>query len=347
MVKHHKAFIIVMILLWIPSIFGYNKINVYYKLDNSLPSYLGSVQANDKLKENFDMNSISMILADSELSSKETKEMTKELEKVEGVNFVLGLDSLVGSQIPNELIPEDVKEILDSGNHKLLMVSSEYEVATDEVNAQCNEIENIIKKYDTDSMLIGEAPCTKDLIEITNVDFNTVSSVSIAMIFVIILLVLKSALLPILLVIVIELAIYMNMSLAFYTGTTLPFIASVVIGTIQLGSTIDYAILMTTRYKYERINGQSKEDAVSIALSTSLHSIITSALGLFAATIGVAIYSDVDLISSLCLLMGRGALISMAVVIFMLPSVLLLFDKPICATTAGMRKLGRAPKEGK
>ena len=346
-VKHHKAFIIVMILLWIPSIFGYNKINVYYKLDNSLPSYLGSVQANDKLKENFDMNSISMILADSELSSKETKEMTKELEKVEGVNFVLGLDSLVGSQIPNELIPEDVKEILDSGNHKLLMVSSEYEVATDEVNAQCNEIENIIKKYDTDSMLIGEAPCTKDLIEITNVDFNTVSSVSIAMIFVIILLVLKSALLPILLVIVIELAIYMNMSLAFYTGTTLPFIASVVIGTIQLGSTIDYAILMTTRYKYERINGQSKEDAVSIALSTSLHSIITSALGLFAATIGVAIYSDVDLISSLCLLMGRGALISMAVVIFMLPSVLLLFDKPICATTAGMRKLSRAPKEGK
>ena len=346
-IKHHKAFIIIMIILWVPSIFGYNRINVYYKLDNSLPQYLGSVQANEKLRENFDMNSMSMVLVSSDLDRKETKAMTAEMEDIDGVNFVLGLDSVVGSQIPDELIPADVKETLDSGNYKLLMISSKYEVATDEVNEQCTKIENVIKKYDEGSMLIGEAPCTKDLIEITNVDFNTVSTVSIAMIFIIILLVLKSALLPALLVVVIELAIYINMSLAFYTGTTLPFIASVVIGTIQLGSTVDYAILMTTRYKGERMCGLSKEESVKIALSTSLHSIITSALGLFAATIGVAIYSDVDLISSLCMLMGRGALISMAVVIFMLPSVLLLFDKPICATTAGMRRLCRAPKEGK
>ena len=346
-VKHHKAFIIIMIILWVPSIFGYNRINVYYKLDSSLPQYLGSVQANEKLRENFDMNSISMVLVSSDLDKKDTKAMCSDMEDVDGVNFVLGLDSVVGSQVPDELIPQDLKDTLDSGNYKLLLISSEYEVATDEVNAQCTELENIIKQYDSGSMLIGEAPCTKDLIEITNVDFNTVSIVSIGLIFVIILLVLKSALLPALLVVVIELAIYINMSLAFYTNTTLPFIASIVIGTIQLGSTVDYAILMTTRYKVERINGLSKEDSVKVALSTSLHSIITSALGLFAATIGVAIYSDVDLISSLCMLMGRGALISMAVVIFMLPSVLLLFDKPICATTAGMRKLRRAPKEGK
>lgn len=338
-VKHYKMFAIVMLVLWIPSIFGYNRINVYYKLDNSLPTYLGSVQANKELEENFDMSSVSMVLVSSDLSRKEVKAMTEEMENIEGINFVLGLDSVVGSSMPEELIPSDVKDVLESDNWKLLLVSSQYQVATDEVNEQCNELNTVIKSYDANGMLIGEAPCTKDLIEITNHDFAVVSAVSIGAIFVLILLVLKSALLPVILVVVIELAIYMNMSIAYYTGTTLPFIASVCIGTIQLGATVDYAILMTTRYKHERLLGEGREQSVKTALSYSMHSVFTSALGLFAATIGVGIYSDVDLISSLCLLMARGALISMIVVLFILPSMLMLFDKAICKTTLGMRSL--------
>lgn len=338
-VKHYKMFAIVMLVLWIPSIFGYNRINVYYKLDNSLPTYLGSVQANKELEENFDMSSVSMVLVSSDLSRKEVKAMTEEMENIEGINFVLGLDSVVGSSMPEELIPSEVKDVLESDNWKLLLVSSQYQVATDEVNAQCNELNTVIKSYDANGMLIGEAPCTKDLIEITNHDFAVVSAVSIGAIFILILLVLKSALLPVILVVVIELAIYMNMSIAYYTGTTLPFIASVCIGTIQLGATVDYAILMTTRYKHERLLGEGREQSVKTALSYSMHSVFTSALGLFAATIGVGIYSDVDLISSLCLLMARGALISMIVVLFILPSMLMLFDKAICKTTLGMRSL--------
>ena len=338
-VKHYKMFAIVMLVLWIPSIFGYNRINVYYKLDNSLPTYLGSVQANKELEENFDMSSVSMVLVSSDLSRKEVKAMTEEMENIEGINFVLGLDSVVGSSMPEELIPSEVKDMLESDNWKLLLVSSQYQVATDEVNAQCNELNTVIKNYDANGMLIGEAPCTKDLIEITNHDFAVVSAVSIGAIFILILLVLKSALLPVILVVVIELAIYMNMSIAYYTGTTLPFIASVCIGTIQLGATVDYAILMTTRYKHERLLGEGRERSVKTALSYSMHSVFTSALGLFAATIGVGIYSDVDLISSLCLLMARGALISMIVVLFILPSMLMLFDKAICKTTLGMRSL--------
>ncbi len=338
-VKHYKVFAIIMLVLWIPSIFGYNRINVYYKLDNSLPAYLGSVQANKELEENFDMSSVSMVLVSSDLTRKEVKAMTEEMEKVDGINFVLGLDSVVGSSMPEDLIPSDVKDVLESDNWKLLLVSSQYQVATDEVNAQCNELNTVIKNYDANGMLIGEAPCTKDLIEITNHDFAVVSAVSIGAIFILILLVLKSALLPVILVVVIELAIYMNMSIAYYTGTTLPFIASVCIGTIQLGATVDYAILMTTRYKHERLLGEGREQSVKTALSYSMHSVFTSALGLFAATIGVGIYSDVDLISSLCILMARGALISMIIVLFILPSMLMLFDKAICKTTLGMRSL--------
>ena len=280
-----------------------------------------------------------MVLVSSDLSRKEVKAMTEEMENIEGINFVLGLDSVVGSSMPEELIPSEVKDVLESDNWKLLLVSSQYQVATDEVNAQCNELNTVIKSYDANGMLIGEAPCTKDLIEITNHDFAVVSAVSIGAIFILILLVLKSALLPVILVVVIELAIYMNMSIAYYTGTTLPFIASVCIGTIQLGATVDYAILMTTRYKHERLLGEGREQSVKTALSYSMHSVFTSALGLFAATIGVGIYSDVDLISSLCLLMARGALISMIVVLFILPSMLMLFDKAICKTTLGMRSL--------
>lgn len=338
-VRHYRVFAVVMVLLWIPSIFGYNRIDVYYKLDNSLPAYLGSVQANRELEENFDMSSVSMVLVSSELSRKEGKALTEALEDVDGVNFAIGLDSVVGSALPEELIPSDVKDVLQSEHWKLLLLSSQYQVATDEVNAQCEAINRVIKSYDPNAMLIGEAPCTKDLIEITNHDFAVVSSVSIGAIFLLILLVLKSGLLPVVLVMVIELAIYMNMSMAYYTGTTLPFIASVCIGTIQLGATVDYAILMTTRYKRERIQGAEREQAVKTALSASLHSVVTSALGLFAATIGVGLYSDVDLISSLCRLMARGALISMLVVLFILPAMLMLLDKPICRTTRGMRRL--------
>lgn len=339
--SHSWIFFIIMLVLWVPALIGNNNVKVYYKLDSSLPTYLGSTQANEKLKEHFNMNSISMILVSSDLSSKEVKAMTKEIENVDGITFALGLDSVVGSSFPEELVPAKIKDVLETDNWKLMMVASEYEVATDEVGKQCTEISNIIKKYDANGMLIGEAAGTEDLITITDHDFAVVNIVSIGAIFVIILLVLRSLLLPVLLVIVIELAIYLNMGMAFFTGTTLPFIASVCIGTIQLGATVDYAILMTTRYKRERIGGADKHEAVTIALSTSMQSIFTSALGFFAATIGVAIYSNVDMLSSLCLLMGRGALISFVVVILFLPSVLMTFDKPICATTLGMRTLNR------
>lgn len=336
--KHYKLFAIVMLLLWIPAMYGNANYDVYYKLDNSLPDSLPSVQANQVLNEKFDMSSVEMVLCRSDLSQKEVKAMLSEMESVDGINFALGLNSLTGPLVPDELIPDAAREKLESGGYQLLMISSQYEVATDEVNAQCNELEKIVKSYDPGGMLIGEAPCTRDLITITDHDFMVVSAVSIVAIFVIILLVLRSISLPIILVAVIELAIFINMSLAYYTGTTLPFIASICIGTIQLGATVDYAILMTTRYKRERMNGCSKQEAVQTALSTSIHSVISSALGFFAATIGVGIYSDVDLIGSLCLLMARGAIISMVVVILFLPSMFMLFDKLICKTTLGLRK---------
>lgn len=335
--KHYKVFAVLMVLLWIPALYGNANYDVYYKLDNSLPESLPSVQANQELDEKFDMSSVEMVLCRSDLSQKAVKSMLNEMEAVDGVNFALGLNSLTGSLVPDELIPDSARKELESGGYQLLMISSEYEVATDEVNAQCDAIEKIVKSYDAEGMLIGESPCTRDLINITDHDFKVVSAISIVAIFVIILLVLKSITLPIILVAVIELAIYINMALAYFTGTTLPFIASICIGTIQLGATVDYAILMTTRYKQERMNGGSKQEAVRTALSTSIHSVVSSALGFFAATIGVGIYSDVDLIGSLCMLMARGALISMVVVIFLLPSMYMLFDKLICKTTLGLR----------
>ena len=336
--KHYKFFAILMVLLWIPALYGNSNYDVYYKLDNSLPDYLPSVQANEELNQKFDMSSVEMVLCHSDLSQKEVKSMLSEMEAVEGINFALGLDSVTGALVPDALIPDTAREKLESGGYQLLMISSTYEIATDEVNAQCDKIEKIVKEYDPAGMLIGEAPCTRDLINITNHDFMVVNSVSIAAIFVIILLVLKSISLPVILVAVIELAIYINMALAYYTGTTLPFIASICIGTIQLGATVDYAILMTTRYKKERMSGCSKRESVHTALTTSIHSVLSSALGFFAATIGVGIYSDVDLIGSLCLLMARGAIISMVVVVLMLPSMYMLFDKLICKTTLGLRK---------
>lgn len=339
--KHYIIFAVIMVVLWIPAIYGNNNVKVYYKLDESLPTYLPSRQANMILEEEFDMNSISMVLIDKNLPAKDTKELLNELEEVEGVSFALGMDSVVGPLIPEELLPDEVKDKLSGENWKMLLVSSVYQVATDEVNAQCEELERIIKSRDPHGMLVGEAAATKDLVRITNRDFNVVSIISIGAIFILILFVLKSALLPVLLVLVIELAIYVNMAVSFYSGTTLPFIASVCVGTIQLGATVDYAILMTTRYIKERKDGHGKKDAVQIALSTSINSIFSSALGFFAATVGVGFYSDVDLIGAICMLLSRGALLSMVIVIVMLPTMFMLFDRIICKTTVGMSRLER------
>ncbi|MCQ2501111.1 MAG: MMPL family transporter [Lachnospiraceae bacterium] len=336
--KHHRIFLVAFLLLLVPAIIGYKGTNVYYNLDSTLPKTLPSVQANEKLADKFNMNATHMVLASSDLPSKDGKAMLKEMQNVDGVKFALGLDSLFGSTIPADFIPEEIKEKLSSGEWQLMLVQSEYKVASDEVNRQCEELQDIIKKYDDKAMLIGEAPCTKDLINITDVDFKTVSAVSIIAIFIIIALVLKSISLPFILVAVIEFAIFINLGIPYYMGTTIPFIASVVIGTIQLGATVDYAILMTTRYKKERGNGKDKKEAIQIALTISIPSIIVSALGFFSATFGVGLYSNIDMISSLCTLMARGAIISMFVVILILPSMLYLFDRVICKTTIGLRK---------
>lgn len=328
---------IILMLLWIPAIFGYKNINVYYKLDNSLPETLSCVQANKALEQGYDMNSVCMILADAGQSSKDTKKMLDDIKKVDGVEFAVGLDSLQGSLVPNEFITSDLAGDFKSDRYKLLLISSRYQVATDEVNAQCEEINKIVKSYDKNAMFIGEAPATKDLINITDRDFKVVSAVSIGAIFILILIVLKSVTIPVILVTVVELAIYLNMSISYYTGTTLPFIASICVGTIQLGATIDYAILLTTRYKTERIGGAERKAAVKTAVETSVNSVFSSALGFFAATIGCAIYSNIDLIASICLLLARGALLSMVLVILLLPALLLIFDPVIIRTTAGMK----------
>ena len=334
-VKNNKAFLIVMLLLWIPAIIGYRNIRVYYELDSSLPDYLPSVQAKQELSREFDMSSVHMILADDSLSPKEVNAMLDEMENVDGVQFALAGDSLVGSRVPKEWLPGVMKETLSSGGRQLMLVGTEYAVASDEVNVQIDELGRILKKYDPSAMLIGEAPATRDLIRITDNDFKMVSAVSIGAIFLIILIVLHSPVLPVILVMVIELAIYVNMGVCGFTGERLPFVASIVISTIQLGATVDYAILMTGRYTSERLNGNDKKTAAVTALSTSLPSIFTSALGFFAATIGVGIYSDVDMIGALCRLMARGALISMAMVLFLLPSFYLLLDGVIMKTRWG------------
>ena len=336
--KNHVVFAVLMVILWIPSIIGYKNMNVYYNLDSSLPDYLPSVQANTKLDEEMGMNAVHIILADSHMSSKDAKAMLKEIRNVDGVQMALGMDSIVGSMIPDSMIPSDVSGMLKGDHYQLMLVTTEYKTASDEVNNQITELQEITKKYDENSMVIGEAACTKDLINITDRDFKVVNIVSIAAIFILILLVLKSFSLPVILVVVIELAIYINLGLCWFLGTTEPFIASVVIGTVQLGATVDYAILMTNRFKRERASGKSKTEAVETALAVSIPSILASALGFFAATIGVGIYSDVDLIGSLCLMMARGALISMVVVILILPSMLYLFDGLIQKTSWGLRE---------
>lgn len=333
-------FAILFVILLIPALYGYKNTKVYYNLDSTLPKELECIQANDKLNDLFEMNSTHMILCDANMDVLTTNMMIDDIEKVEGIKSVLGFDSLIGPTIPRNMIPDDLSSELSSDNYKLMLVMSEYKVASDEVNNQCNELSRIIKSYDPNAMLVGEAPCTKDLIEITDKDFSTVSEVSIGAIFLIILFVFKSVSLPFILVGVIELAIFINMGIPYYTSTVLPFVASIVIGTIQLGSTVDYAILMTTRYKKERSNGADKKEAVLIAHKTSMASIMVSALSFFAATFGVGLVSHIDMIGSLCSLMARGALISMVIVLTMLPTMLIIFDGLICKTTVGIRRKG-------
>lgn len=334
-VKHTGVFVTMAVVLLIPAFHGYNNYDVYYKLDSTLPKDLESVVANTKLADEYNMNSTHILLVNSKMPAKTANKMLDEMKEVDGVQFTLGFNSLVGSAIPEEVIPESVKSVLKSDEWQLMLVGSEYEVASDAVNSQVEKLNKIVSQYDDNGMIIGEAPATKDLIEITDKDFKVVSILSILAIFIIIALTFKSITLPVILVAVIELAIMINLGIAYFTNTELPFIASVVIGTIQLGATVDYAILMTTRYRTERSSGKSKQEAVNISLSSSIKSVITSALGFFAATVGVAVYSEIGMISSLCMLLARGALISMVVVITVLPSMFMLCDKLICKTSAG------------
>ena len=336
-IRFYPLILIAFVLIWIPAIRGYQGTQVYYNLDETLPKDLPSIQANAKRDESFEMSSTHMLLVDRSVSGQDVDRMCDEIKKVDGVKTVIGLSAILGDEIPRELIPEDLTGMLMNDNYELMLVSSEYKVASNEVNRQCDEIQSILKSYDPSGMLIGEAPCTKDLIEITDLDFKTVSTVSIGVILLIILFVFKSISLPFILVLVIEFAIYINMGIPYYTGTVIPFIASIVIGTIQLGSTVDYAILMTTRYKQERHNGVDKKEAVKIAHGTSIQSVMVSAFSFFAATFGVGLYSDIDMISSLCILMARGAMISMVVVLLVLPAMYMLFDPLICLTTIGFR----------
>ena len=343
--KVFPVFLILFLGLVLPSYLSYKATNneVYYDLGETLPEDMAYVVANSKLQEDFGVGATHMVLVSTDVSDTDVRAMIHEMENVEGIKYALGLESVVGPLVPEEMLPESVKEVLKSDDWELLLVNSEYKTATDEVNAQINELNTILKKYESKSMLIGEAPCTKDLIATTDEDFKVVNTVSIVAIFVIIALVEKSITLPLILVAVIELSIFINLGLAHLTGTSLPFIAPICISTIQLGATVDYAILMTTRYKQERYEGRDKREAVTNALKVSIPSIIVSAMGLFSATFGVALYSDVDIISSLCDLMARGAIVSMFAVILFLPAMFMLFDKMICVTSSGFRNKNAEP----
>ena len=338
-VKIFPVFLVLFAALAVPAFMGYQQTNneVYYELSSSLPKDMPNVIANTKLKEEFNMGSTHMILVNSNLPSKQVRKMEKEFENVDGIKFTIGLESLIGPSIPEEFIPESVSSILKSDRWEMILLSSEYRTATPEMNRQIKELNRIIKNYDEEGLLVGEAACTNDLIDITSVDFATVNTISIIAIFIIIMLVEKSISLPIILVAVIEHAIFINLGLPHYLGESLPFIAPICISTIQLGATVDYAILMTTRYKKERSQGIEKREAVRTALQTSIPSILVSAMGLFAATVGVAIYTEVDMIGSLCALMARGAIISLLCVAVFLPAMFMLFDKFISVTTIGFR----------
>jgi predicted RND superfamily exporter protein len=336
-IKHRAVCITAFLVVLIPAVYGYTHTDVYYDLTATLPKDLDSIVASTKLEEQYHMTSTHIIMCDADLEPKAMNNMLSEMNKVDGVKFSLGLNSLLGPNIPKEVIPDRLTKVLKSKNWQMVLVGSQYKTASDQVNNQINNLQDIVSKYDKKAMVIGEAPCTKDLITVTDRDFKVVSAVSMIAIFLIIFFVLRSFSLPLILVAVIEFAIFVNMAIPCYTHTTIPFIASIVIGTIQLGATVDYAILMSTRYKLERNSGKDKTQAVTIALSTSIKSIIVSALGFFAATFGVGVYSRVDMISQLCSLLSRGALISMVTVILILPSMLMLFDPVIIRSTFGMK----------
>ncbi|WP_040215252.1 efflux RND transporter permease subunit [Clostridium polynesiense] len=336
-VKHHVIFAVIFVALFIPFAYFQANAKVYYNLDATLPKELESIQANAKLQEEYHMGAAHMVLLDKEISEKEKYKMIKEMQQVEGVKEVLGLETLIGPTIPKNMIPKDIKEVLESDNYELMLIMNEYQVASEEVNDQIDELNSVLKKYNPKGMLVGEAPCTKDLIEITDHDFKVVSAVSILAVFLIILFVFKSVSLPVILVVVIEGAIFINMGIPYLTGSELPFIASIVIGTIQLGATVDYAILMTSRYEKERGAGKEKKEAIQIAHQSSMRPVMVSAFSFFAATFGVGMYSKIDMISSLCLLMARGALISMCAVLLFLPAMYWLFDGLICKTSKNFK----------
>ena len=344
--KRFPIFLLIFAVLLVPAIYGQKHAEVYYDLAGTLPEDLQSFMANEKLNEEFDMNSTHILLADSHMKAKDAEKMLERIDQVDGVKAAIGIDSIIGPSVPKDMIPQSIRDILEDDKYQMILISSEYKTASDEVNAQIDEINDIVAAYDENGMLIGEAPCTKDLITITDTDFKVVSAISIVAIFVIIALVFRSITLPVILVAVIEFAIFVNMCIPFYTHTQIPFIASIVIGTIQLGATVDYAILMTNNYKGARMAGLEKKEAVQRAVASSAQSIVVSALSFFASTFGVGVYSNIDMISSLCILMARGALISMVVVIFVLPAMYMVFDKVICATSAGFRS-GTKGKESK
>ncbi len=345
--KRYLWYVAFLILL-VPAVYGNNHTGVYYNLDETLPKELPSIIANEKLKEDYEMNTTHILLLDSSVPSSDVGKMLKKIEKVDGVKWALGLDRLVGPGVPSDMLPESITSMLKTDQYQMVMINSLYKVASDEVNRQIENINAIMDQYDENAMLVGEGPLTADLITITDKDFKTVSVVSIGIIFIIILILFQSVSLPVILVGVIEFAIFVNMGIPFYTGTKLPFVASIVIGTIQLGSTVDYAILMTTRYKRERSQGRSKYDAVTIAHQASAQSIMVSAFSFFAATVGVGLFSNIDMISSLCILMARGAIISMAVVVLILPSMFMVFDKVIVKTSRGfLPKTARDQSKGK
>ena len=345
--KRFPVFLVIFALLIGPAYYGYSKTNseVYYDMGQCLPEDIDYVIANSKLAEDFDISSTHMLLIDADLPTRDVRDMIDEMEQVDGVKYVLGLESVVGPLVPEEILPDSVRSMLENDQWELLLINSEYKVASDAVSDQLDSLNAILKKYDDTGMLIGEAPCMKDMIDTTGHDFQVVNAVSIVAIFVIIALVEKSLSLPFVLIAVIELAVFINLGLPHYLGQSLPFIAPICISTIQLGATVDYAILMTTRYKSERLNGNDRKAAVYTALRTSAPSVIVSGLGLFAATFGVAVYSNIDIVASMCMLMARGAIISVVLVLLVLPALLILCDGVICKTTHGMRHLSGMKKQ--
>ena len=339
-IKHYKIIVAIFVIILPIALYGYNRTEIYYNLDSKLPDTLDSVVANNDLQEKFDMVSIEMILVENDVSEDDINSMLNEIEQLDGIKWTLSASKISDLGIPESMIPKDILEKIQTEKYSLVLVSSNYEMATDELNDQIKEVNKIIKKYDDGAILAGEGPLMNDLVEIADHDFNSVNTISIAIIFVIMLIILKSISLPVILMLVIEFAIFINMGIPYYSGTVLPFIASIVIGTIQLGATIDYAILITSKYIGKRKDGVDKKDAIDYALGTSISSIFTSGLCFFGATIGVGLYSKIEIISSICVLLGRGAIISMLSVVFALPSFLMIFDKLVCKTTIGLRKIG-------